>query len=1193
MRSFDDLSLFKVVELCQKDIFCRLDIEEIAGFKENLINAIECNRGAKALIESTGALFSHILPGRIDDIATLPHSESPQYLAAQALYYLYQKNYLKSVAAFNKMITTEVSRCVIMDNSLYSLLYVKALSSDKRQSSSNKLAKIIKYMLSNHAAYQTATQIYLAFYCDRDCSKYIKFINESWLWLHPIDLALAVMVVRHYNIGELNSQAVQRAESIIDHDEFLLLQLEASGSMPKYIEQRDKLKNRLKLESIFEPFDVVESWQKSLNELSDILSVSSPKGRSTSQAQSESRIVYLIDRDDNVYPRLQKSKNGTTWSKGRSVALSSFNNHQCEGMVDVDRCVAACVKSYESWRGGRVYTLKGVKVFKALINHPLVFCDSNPDISISIIGDVPYIRVESYDGGYRVTSNIKKLESSNTVITKESDVLYRIIELTSLQRRIIELFHEQSQYPASAKEQLSQLIVHIAPSITVHSDITAQSENLKNVKGSSRITVQLIPISDGLKAELFVKPLEDAGQYCKANDGQDSFIAQHNGESVVVKRNLKKERANFVVVQEVLRDTTGDNAIDDTVYFDDIYESLSLIEKLHELDKIARVEWPKGAKLKILGSVDFDKLNLSLRSGSGWFEVDGDVKVDKMLLITIAEMLERNRGSKGRFIELTKGEYIALSEDLHRRLNALDANLSQGKKKLQLSQFSSGVITDMERDGVKVRKDAAFETLQSRIDAAENREIIIPSTLQAELRDYQVDGYKWMSRLAAWGAGACLADDMGLGKTVQSIALLLDRAEQGASLIVAPASVVNNWRNELQKFSPSLNCMMLHDNISEREATILSSGAFDVVVTTYGLLSRIEDIITTKAWNVILLDEAHNIKNRDSKSSKVAMNLKGDFRVVLTGTPIQNHLGEIWNLFNFTNPGLLGGFEHFSTKFITPIEQSGDKLRQRELKRILQPFMLRRTKSEVLDELPTKTEMIHHIELSAEETALYENIRIKALNGLESGDLNPIQSLAEITKLRQAACHPSLINNALGLSSSKVIRFTELVTELITNRHRALVFSQFTSFLSLVKEALTAKGIPFLYLDGSTPIKERDKLVQSFQQGDSPLFLISLKAGGTGLNLTAADYVIHLDPWWNPAIEDQASDRSHRIGQTRPVTIYRLISKDTIEEKIIELHKSKRSLADSLLEGSNLSHKLSREDMLALLRGYDTSDKTR
>jgi SNF2 family DNA or RNA helicase len=308
----------------------------------------------------------------------------------------------------------------------------------------------------------------------------------------------------------------------------------------------------------------------------------------------------------------------------------------------------------------------------------------------------------------------------------------------------------------------------------------------------------------------------------------------------------------------------------------------------------------------------------------------------------------------------------------------------------------------------------------------------------------------------------------------------------------------------------------------------------------------------------------------------------------VTGTPIENHLGELWNLFRFINPGLLGSLESFNERFGYAIEhQSDDRNPRHHLRKLIQPFILRRLKHQVLTELPSRTEITLQVELSAEEMAFYEALRQQAIVKLSESDApagqKHLQVLAEIMKLRQACCNPKLISPDIGVPSAKLQLFGETLTELLENKHKALVFSQFVGHLSLIREYLDAQKISYQYLDGSTSARDRKLRVDAFQAGQGDVFLISLKAGGTGLNLTAADYVIHMDPWWNPAVEDQASDRTHRIGQKRPVTIYRLVARHTIEEKIVDLHKHKRDLADSLLEGADVSAKVSTTELLRLI----------
>jgi SNF2 family DNA or RNA helicase len=466
----------------------------------------------------------------------------------------------------------------------------------------------------------------------------------------------------------------------------------------------------------------------------------------------------------------------------------------------------------------------------------------------------------------------------------------------------------------------------------------------------------------------------------------------------------------------------------------------------------------------------------------------------------------------------------------------------------------------------------------------------LPSTLQAELRDYQREGFEWLARLAHWGVGACLADDMGLGKTLQALALLLARAPGGPALVVAPTSVCMNWISEAARFAPTLKVKLFGPG--DRAQMLDELEPFDLVVVSYGLLQLEAPLFVKPRWHTIVLDEAQAIKNAHTRRSQAVMALQGDFRMVATGTPLENHLGELWNLFRFINPGLLGTSDQFNLRFAGPIERAQDKRTEAaaraRLRRLIQPFILRRTKAQVLAELPPRTEIVLPVELSEEETALYESLRREALDKLASLEApqnqKAIQILAEMMKLRRACCNPELVAPGAGIASSKLAAFARLAGDLLENRHKVLVFSQFVDHLSLIRKLLDERGVRYQYLDGSTPMQERKKRVDAFQAGDGDVFLISLKAGGVGINLTAADYVIHMDPWWNPAVEDQASDRAHRMGQQRPVTIYRLVARHTIEEGIVDLHKHKRDLADSLLEGSDVAARMSPDDMMAMLQ---------
>ena len=424
---------------------------------------------------------------------------------------------------------------------------------------------------------------------------------------------------------------------------------------------------------------------------------------------------------------------------------------------------------------------------------------------------------------------------------------------------------------------------------------------------------------------------------------------------------------------------------------------------------------------------------------------------------------------------------------------------------------------------------------------------------------------------------------------MQALTVILSRAPQGPSLVIAPTSVGMNWLTEAVTFAPTLNPIQFGGG--DRQSMLDNLQPFDLIVCSYGLLQQAEvaKMLAQVKWQTIVLDEAQAIKNAATKRSQAAMNLQGDFKMITTGTPIENHLGELWNLFRFINPGLLGSQKQFNERFAYAIERNQDKATQQRLQRLIHPFILRRTKTQVLTELPARTEITLTVELKAEEMAMYEALRREAIARLADSDAEHgakhLQVLAEIMKLRRMCCNPKLIMPETPLVGSKLQLFSEVLDELLENKHKALVFSQFVDHLSIIRQHLDEQNISYQYLDGSTSTKKRKQAVDAFQAGEGDVFLISLKAGGTGLNLTAADYVIHMDPWWNPAVEDQASDRAHRIGQQRPVTIYRLVTQNTIEEKIVDLHQQKRELANTLLEGTDVGGKMSTDELIGLIRG--------
>ena len=453
--------------------------------------------------------------------------------------------------------------------------------------------------------------------------------------------------------------------------------------------------------------------------------------------------------------------------------------------------------------------------------------------------------------------------------------------------------------------------------------------------------------------------------------------------------------------------------------------------------------------------------------------------------------------------------------------------------------------------------------------------VALPADLDASLRHYQEIGVDWLSFLRDAELGAVLADDMGLGKTLQTICAL-----RGRTLVVCPKSVVYNWAEEIARFRPSLRTAIYHG--AERE---LEDKA-DVTLTTYAVLRLDVAHLAEEEWDVIVLDEAQAIKNETSQTARAAFQLRGKFRVALSGTPVENRLEELWSIMHFANPGLLGGRGDFQERYNGPIA-SGEAGAAKRLRAKIRPFVLRRMKREVLPELPPRSEAVLHVELDETERSIYDAVRAAtkkevAAKLAQGGGGSVLVALEALLRLRQAACHPELVPGQHAASSSKIERLLEALEEAASEGHKALVFSQWTGLLDLVEPHLQSAGIRFTRLDGST--RDRGAEVSEFQSSDGPpVMLVSLKAGGTGLNLTAADHVFLLDPWWNPAVEDQAADRAHRIGQDRPVMVYRMVAKDTVEERIFALQAKKRALADVALGDADHAGGITKDELLALL----------
>jgi len=573
-------------------------------------------------------------------------------------------------------------------------------------------------------------------------------------------------------------------------------------------------------------------------------------------------------------------------------------------------------------------------------------------------------------------------------------------------------------------------------------------------------------------------------------------------------------------------------------------------------------------------SVDRFALSVGVRVG------EETIPVLPLLLAALQEDLTGNEGSL--IVALPDGRAVEVSAARLAPLRALLVELAAERGTGEVSRLRVLALDP----AVLARSPESLLALRAALSSP--RQVAVPKALRAKLRDYQRAGFVWLLARRRARLGAVLADDMGLGKTIQTLALLLAEERDGKpSLVVCPKSVLGNWTAEAARFAPTLEVHVHHG--PDRATRTSGIASADVVLTTYAILARDEELFTTQRFSTVVLDEAQTIKTSSSTFTRAACGVAAEFRLALSGTPMENHLGELWSVFRFVLPELLGASRTFSRAFRKPIEKDGSAPARHELVARLQPFLLRRRKEQVATELPAKTVIVEHVELETAQRDVYETVRAamdeRVKEALADRGLarSQIIVLDALLKLRQAVCDPRLLpaKSARKAGSAKLAALVSKLRELAAEGRRVLVFSQFVTMLELVEKELRREKIAYLMLTGQT--ENRAELVARFQRGEAPVFLLSLKAGGTGLNLTAAEVVIHYDPWWNPAAEAQATDRAHRIGQGKPVFVYKLVGKGTIEEKILALQEKKQALFSSVLDdGAGVAKKLSADDVAFL-----------
>ena len=935
---------------------------------------------------------------------------------------------------------------------------------------------------------------------------------------------------------------------------------------------------------------VRQPWERAFDNLTNFLRSGNMRPAAAPAASKSRRLAWLLDPERKRVEVLEQSARGRDgWTAGRAVAMKRLHEQdpRLDYLSDHDRRVLRTIrKESHGWYNEESFWFDVSRTIPALIGHPGVFDARERDRRLELVAYPAELVVTEQRNGYKFMLSHSADEPA-VFLEAETPDRYRVIEFSSRLVALQEILGRKGlTIPRQARERVVELVKERTPTLPIRAEIA--EVDLPAIEGSPLPVVQLQPLGEGLKCTLVVRPFGSAGPFYIAGHGGRSVLAMIDGQRQRANRDLDGERAAAAAVVAACPTLARFGADGHEWAIEDLESSLELMLELQACSPPVTAEWPEGGKIRVSPPVTPERLSIRLSRARDWFQIRGEVQADEDLILDMQDLIERLGAAQGRFIRLDDGRFIALTRQLQKQLERLRAVSEVEKGGRRLHPLGTVAVQDLIEQAGTVRSDRHWQDFAGRIRAAGEHVPVLPSTLQAELRDYQIEGFAWLSRLAHWGAGACLADDMGLGKTVQAIAVMLEQAAHGPCLVVAPTSVCHNWEVELTRFAPTLNVHRL-SAASDRSALVAGLSPGDVLVASYGLLHQESEQLAGRSWQMVVFDEAQALKNTETKRAQASQRIDAAFRVALTGTPIENYLDELWSLFNTINPGLLGSRDAFQKRFVTPIEGGRGGNAREALRALIRPFILRRTKSAVLSELPPRTELTVEVEQPEQERAFYEALRRKALEALETlpedaPGQRKIHILAEITRLRRACCHPRLIDPQTQLAGAKLAVFLDLVDELVRNRHKALVFSQFVGHLEIVRQALEQRGVHYQYLDGSTPTRQREQRVSAFQGGDGELFLISLKAGGVGLNLTAADYVIHLDPWWNPAVEDQASDRAHRIGQQRPVTVYRLIVRDSIEEQIVRLHRTKRDLAADLLEGTELSGRLSAEDLLDLIR---------
>ncbi len=724
--------------------------------------------------------------------------------------------------------------------------------------------------------------------------------------------------------------------------------------------------------------------------------------------------------------------------------------------------------------------------------------------------------------------------------------------------------------------------------------VYAEGFDIKTEKHEPVPMIKVIYVEGGIsQLQLYFK----YGEYAFAMGTEKKVTVRLNKEEdnyvfTRIKRNTEFEKTKFSLLLKLgLKKTSA------------LFHNLEVADGEEEERSYAIINWV-NEHIDLLNTEGFEveqhtgnkkflfasnKIDFEIKEDNDWFDINAIVYfgLHPVPFLSLKPYILH----KKREFPLPDGSIAIIPEKWFTQYGTL-FSLSEGGKSMRLKKHHLGLINELAEDGIA---NVTLSRKLERLNDFENiADVQMPVHFKGDLRSYQKAGYNWFSFLREYNFGGCLADDMGLGKTIQTLAMLQKMKEehelgqtQVTSLIIMPTSLIYNWLNEAKKFTPKLK---IHAHIgTSRDKDISLFAKYDIIITTYGITRVDIDLLKNFYFSYIILDESQNIKNPSSKSFKAVKALKSKHKLILSGTPVENSVSDLWTQLTFLNPGLLGTQAFFNEEYVQAIEKRKDEEKARKLQAIIKPFVLRRTKEQVAAELPSKTEQVFYCTMSEDQAAYYEKTksayRNDLLSSMDDGTYakKQVQLLQGLTALRQLANHPVMIDEEYTSDSGKFENVIYTLDNVLKGGHKVLIFSQFVKHLNIFKSHFEKEGIPFAYLDGAT--RNRGEIVADFQQNtDLKVFLISIKAGGVGLNLTQADYVFILDPWWNPAVEQQAIDRTHRIGQEKKVFIYKFIAKDTVEEKILALQNRKKRLASSLITTEESFFKsLSKEDISELL----------